>query len=69
MAVERVEEGRVLDRNVVKTILTSLQERLDTKAMFSGQRPPIKRFIYSQARRVVRFLLRETSYIPFALGW
>jgi CRISPR-associated protein Cas1 len=69
LAVERAEEGRVLDRNVVKTILTSLQERLDTKVMFSGQRAPIKRFVYSQARRVVRFLLRETGYTPFALGW
>ena len=69
LAVERAEEGRVLDRNVVKTILTSLQERLDTKVMFSGQRAPIKRFVYSQARRVVRFLLRETGYAPFVLGW
>jgi CRISPR-associated protein Cas1 len=69
LAVERAEEGRVLDRNVVNTILTSLQERLDSKAMFNGQRAPIKRFVYSQARRVVRFLLGETSYTPFALGW
>ena len=45
LAVERAEEGRVLDRNVVKTIPTSLQERLDTKVMFNSQRAPIKRFI------------------------
>jgi CRISPR-associated protein Cas1 len=69
LAVERAEEGRVLDRNVVKIILTSLQERLDTKVMFIGQRAPIKRFVYSQARRVTRFLLRETDYAPFTLGW
>lgn len=58
-----------LDRNVVQTILASLQERLAAEAMFDGQRAPIKRYVYSQARRVVRFLLRETRDIPFALGW
>ena len=69
LAVERQEEGRVLDRDVVKTIIASLLERLETKAMFNGRRAPIKRFIYSQARRLVRFLLNEVNYAPFVLGW
>jgi len=69
LAVERREEGRVLDRDVVKTIIASLLERLETKTMFNGRRALIKRFIYSQARRLVRFLLNETSYAPFILGW
>jgi CRISPR-associated protein Cas1 len=69
LAVEVVEEGRVLSKEVIKTLLTSFQERLDTEVMFDGQREPIKSFIYHQARRVVRFLLRETDYMPFNLGW
>jgi len=69
LAVEALEEGRVLNREVVKVLLASLQERLDAQAMFDGQRAPIKSFIYHQARRVVRFLLRETGYVPFSLGW
>jgi len=64
-----VEEGRVLSKEVIKTLLASFQERLDTEVMFGGQRAPIKSFIYHQARRVVRFLLRETDYVPFCLGW
>jgi len=69
LAVEVVEEGRVLSKETIKTLLTSLQERLDMKVMFSGQKAPIKRFIYHQARCVVRFLLRESDYVPFCLGW
>jgi len=69
LAVEVVEEGRVLSKGTIKTLLTSLQERLDMKVMFNGQRAPIKRFIYHQARCVVRFLLREDDYAPFCLGW
>jgi len=62
-------EGRVLSREVVKTILTGLQERMDTPVMFGGQRAPIKNFVYLQARGVVRFLLGEAGYTPFSLGW
>jgi CRISPR-associated protein Cas1 len=69
LAVEVVEEGRVLSRKTIKTLLTSLQERLDAEVMFDGRRAPIKRFIYYQARRVARFLLREGDYAPFCLGW
>jgi CRISPR-associated protein Cas1 len=69
LTVERVEERQVLARNIVKTILTSLQERLDAKAMFNGHRIQIKNFIHSQARQIVRFLLKEANYAPFVLGW
>jgi len=69
LAVESSEEERVLSREVVKILLAGLQERLDVEAMFDGQRVPIKSFIYSQARRVTRFLLREGDYVPFTLGW
>jgi len=69
LATEVIEEGRVLNKKAVKTLLTGLQERLDTEVMFEGQRGPIKSFIYHQARRVVRFLLREADYTPFFLGW
>jgi len=69
LATEVVEEGRVLSREVIKTLLASFQERLDTEVMFDGQRGPVKSFIHNQARRVVRFLLREAEYTPFCLGW
>lgn len=69
LAVEVIEEGRVLSKETVKTLLTSLQERLDMKVMFSGQKLSMKRFVYHQARRVVRFLLCEGDYVPFCLGW
>ena len=66
---ETVEEGKVLNREVVKTLLASFQERLDTEVMFDGQRGPVKSFIHHQARRMARFLLREADYTPFTLGW
>jgi CRISPR-associated protein Cas1 len=69
LATEAVEEGRVLSKGVVKALLTSLQERLDTVVMFDGQRGPVKSFVHHQARRVVRYLLREADYTPFCLGW
>ncbi len=62
-------EGRVLSRGVVKTLLEGFQERLDAEVMFAGRRGPIKSFIYHQARGVVRFLLGDTKYAPFVLGW
>jgi CRISPR-associated protein Cas1 len=69
LAAEAIEENRVLSKDVIKTLLTSFQERLDTEVMFNGQKGSIKSFIYHQARRVVRFLLREEDYVPFYLGW
>jgi CRISPR/Cas system-associated endonuclease Cas1 len=69
LAAEVIEENRVLSKDVIKTLLTSFQERLDTEVMFNGQKGSIKSFIYHQARRVVRFLLREEDYVPFYLGW
>jgi len=69
LAVEAVEEGRVLSKETVKTLLDSLQERLDTEVMFGGQRAPLKGVIHQQARGVVRFLLHEGDYVPFSLGW
>lgn len=69
LAVEAIEEGRVLSKKTVETLLTSLQERLDMKVMFNGRKASLKRFIHQQARYVVRFLLRESDYIPFHLGW
>jgi CRISPR/Cas system-associated endonuclease Cas1 len=69
IVAETAEEGRVLNREVVKTLLASFQERLDTDVMFDGQRGFIKNFIHHQARRVARFLLREADYTPFTLGW
>jgi CRISPR-associated protein Cas1 len=64
-----VEEGRVLSREVVKTLLAGFQERLDTEVMFDRQHGSIKTFIHHQARRVALFLLREAEYTPFTLGW
>jgi len=69
LAVEAIEEGRVLSKEVIKTLLASFQERLDMDVMFDGQKGSIKSFIYHQARHVVRFLLREEDYKPFCLGW
>lgn len=69
LAVEVVEEGRVLSKETIKTLLDSFQDRLEMKVMFDGQKTSIKRFIYHQARRVVKFLLREGDYVPFCLGW
>jgi len=69
LAAEAVEEGRVLSKEVIKTLISSFQERLDSEVMFDGQRGSIKSFVYHQARRVVRFLLREADYVPFSLGW
>jgi len=69
LATEVIEEGRVLSKEVIKTLLSSFQERLDTEVMFDGQRGSIKSFVYHQARRVVRFLLKEADYVPFSLGW
>jgi CRISPR/Cas system-associated endonuclease Cas1 len=69
VVAETVEEGRILNREVVKALLASFQERLDTEVMFDGQRGPVKSFIHHQARRVVRFLLCEVDYTPFTLGW
>lgn len=66
---EAVEEGKVLSKETIKTLLESFQERLDTEVMFDGQKSTIKGFIHHQARRVARFLLRETEYAPFTLGW
>jgi CRISPR-associated protein Cas1 len=69
IAAESVEEGRVLSKEVIKVILTSLQERLDGDVMFNGQKGSLKSFIHLQPRCVVRFLLKEADYVPFCLGW
>ncbi|MGQ9552427.1 MAG: CRISPR-associated endonuclease Cas1 [Candidatus Bathycorpusculaceae bacterium] len=69
LAAEAVEEGRVLSKDVIKVLLASFQERLDSEVMFNGQKGSLKSFIYSQARCVARFLLREADYVPFCLGW
>ncbi|MCX8176073.1 MAG: CRISPR-associated endonuclease Cas1 [Candidatus Bathyarchaeota archaeon] len=66
--VENKKEKR-LSREVVKKLLESFQNRLDTPVMFDGRKALIKSFIYSQAREVVRFLLHEKDYTPFNLGW
>lgn len=63
------EKERRLGREVVKKLLESFQNRLDTPVMFNGRKAPIKNFIYSQARAIVHFLLREKDYVPFSLGW
>lgn len=62
-------EDRLLRKDVTEKILLNLQERLDTRVMFNGRRGPLKSFIYSQARRIVKFLLGESNYTPFILGW
>jgi len=69
LATEAVEEGRVLSKDVIKILLSSFQERLDGEVMFNGQKGSLKSFVYLQARRVVRFLLHESEYAPFCLGW
>jgi CRISPR-associated protein Cas1 len=69
LAAEAVEEGRVLSKDVIKVLLASFQERLDSEVMFNGQKGSLKSFIYLQARCVVRFLLKEAEYVPFCLGW
>jgi CRISPR-associated protein Cas1 len=69
LAAEVVEEGRVLSKETIRTLLNSFQERLDVKVMFDGRKASINRFIHHQARRIVRFLLRESNYTPFCLGW
>jgi CRISPR-associated protein Cas1 len=69
IAAESVDEGRVLRKEVIKVLLDSLQERLDSEVMFNGQKGSLKNFIHLQPRCVVRFLLREADYAPFCLGW
>jgi CRISPR-associated protein Cas1 len=69
LAAVPVEEGRVLSKEVIKVLLTSFQERLDSEVMFNGQKGSLKSFVYLQARCVVRFLLKEAEYMPFCLGW
>ncbi len=69
IATESAEEGRVLSKDVIKVLLTSLQERLDGDVMFNGQKGSLKSFIHLQPRCVVRFLLKEADYVPFCLGW
>jgi CRISPR-associated protein Cas1 len=64
------EEGRVLSKRTVQALLNGLLGRLETFVMFGGRHGPLKSFVYSQARMVVRFLLRDSSrYMPFVLGW
>lgn len=64
------DEGRVLSKTTVQALLDGMLERLEVSVMFGGHRGPLKSFVYSQARMVVRFLLRESSeYVPFVLGW
>jgi CRISPR-associated protein Cas1 len=69
LAAEAVEEGRVLNKDVIKVLLASFQERLDSEVMFNGQKGSLKSFIHLQPRCVVRFLLKEAEYVPFCLGW
>ena len=69
LAAETVEEGRVLSKDVIKVLLASFQERLDSEVMFNGQKGSLKSFIHLQPRCVVRFLLKEAEYVPFCLGW
>jgi CRISPR-associated protein Cas1 len=69
IAPDSVEEGRVLRKDVIKVLLASLQERLDSNVMFNGQKGSLKSFIHLQPRCMVRFLLREADYVPFCLGW
>ena len=63
------EEGRVLSKNIIKILLTNFYERLDNPVMFNGQKGSMKSFIHLQPRNMVRFLLKETEYTPFCLGW
>ena len=69
LAAEAVEEDRVLSRDVIKVLLASFQEHLDSEVMFNGQKGSLKSFIHLQPRCVVRFLLKEAGYVPFCLGW
>ena len=69
LPAESVEEGRVLRKEVIKVLLDSLQERLDSEVMFNGQKGSLKSFIHLQPRCMVRFLLKEAEYVPFSLGW
>ncbi|NLE06595.1 MAG: CRISPR-associated endonuclease Cas1 [Crenarchaeota archaeon] len=69
IVTDSVEEGRVLSKNTVKVLLTSFQERLDSEIMFNCQKGSLKSFIHLQPRSMVRFLLKETNYVPFCIGW
>lgn len=69
IAADSVEEGRVLSKDVIKVLLASLQERLDSEVTFNGQKGSLKSFIHLQPRCMVRFLLKEAEYAPFCLGW
>jgi CRISPR-associated protein Cas1 len=69
IVADSVEEGRVLSKDVIKVLLASLQERLDSEVMFNGQKGSLKSFIHLQPRCMVRFLLKEADYSPFCLGW
>ncbi|MCW3995983.1 MAG: CRISPR-associated endonuclease Cas1 [Candidatus Bathyarchaeota archaeon] len=69
IAVDSIVEGRVLSKDVIKVMLASLQERLDSEVMFNGQKGSLKSFINLQPRSMVRFLLKEADYVPFCLGW
>ena len=53
----------VWSKDVIKVLLASLQERLDSEVMFTGQKGSLKSFIHMQPRCMVRFLLKETDYV------
>lgn len=69
IATDSIEDGRVLSKDVIKIMLANLYERLDSEVMFNGQKGSMKSFIRLQPRHMVRFLLKESEYIPFCLGW
>lgn len=69
IAADCVEEGRVLSKDVIRVLLASFQERLDSEVMFNNQKGSLKSFIHLQPRCMVRFLLKEAEYTPFCLGW
>jgi len=63
-------EGRLLGKKTVEKLVEEFLERLEFSVVFGGRRGPLKSFVYSQARGVVRFLLGDSAeYVPFVLGW
>jgi|Deesub1362A_J573_1020465.scaffolds.fasta_scaffold01537_3 CRISPR-associated protein Cas1 len=62
----KANDGR-LTKETIKSILSEIEKRLETKITFNNRKLPIEYHIVLQARRIERFLLGKEKYSPFIL--
>ena len=63
------DEPNKLRRKTVQTLLEKYEGRLENTVAYEGRRHHLKSIIHLQARRIVRFLINNTKYRPFIVGW